>query len=108
MREIPPNTPNVSNPLSDFPWTPGQWRKLESVDDNSTDKDMQTFLDYTFEVYNTEMAQVAGLSDIKTLEPLTFRLTTALLWSDLDIQVPDAVTLNPASNQLQFWDVEPT
>ena len=30
-----------------------------------------------------------------------------VLWSDQDIQVPSAVTLNPASNQLQFWDVKP-
>ena len=30
-----------------------------------------------------------------------------MLWSDLDIQVPGAITLNPASNQLQFWDVKP-
>ena len=35
---------------------------------------MQTFPDQTFEVYNTAMAQIAGLSDIKILEPLTFRL----------------------------------
>ena len=74
MREIPPDTPTVSTPLGDFPWTPGQWRKLESGDDDSTGEDMQTFPDQTFEVYNTAMAQIAGLSDIKILEPLTFRL----------------------------------
>lgn len=74
MREIPPDTPTVSTPLGDFPWTPGQWLKLESVDDDSTGEDMQTFPDQTFEVYNTAMAQIAGLSDIKILEPLTFRL----------------------------------
>ena len=74
MREIPPDTPTVSTPLGDLPWTPGQWHKLESVDDDSTGEDMQTFPDQTFEVYNTAMAQIAGLSDIKILEPLTFRL----------------------------------
>ena len=74
MREIPPDTPTVSTPLGDFPWTPGQWLKLESVDDDSTGEDMQTFPDQAFEVYNTAMAQIAGLSDIKILEPLTFRL----------------------------------
>ena len=74
MREIPPNTPTVSTPLSDFPCTPGEWRKLESVDDDSTDEDMQTFPDHTFELYNAAMAQIAGLSDIKILEPFIFRL----------------------------------
>ena len=74
MREIPSDTSTVSTPLGNFPWTPGQWRKLESVDDDSTGEDMQTFPDQTFEVYNTAMAQIAGLSDIKILEPLTFRL----------------------------------
>ena len=30
-----------------------------------------------------------------------------VLWSDLDVQVPGAITLKPATNQLQFWDVQP-
>ena len=44
------------------------------MDDDSTGEDMQTFPDQTFEVYNTAMAQIAGPSDIKILEPLIFRL----------------------------------
>ena len=30
-----------------------------------------------------------------------------VLWSELDVQVPSAITLNPASQELQFWDVQP-
>ena len=30
-----------------------------------------------------------------------------MLWSELDVQVPDAITLKPASQELQFWDVKP-
>ena len=30
-----------------------------------------------------------------------------VLWSELDVQVPGAITLNPASQELQFWDVQP-
>ena len=32
---------------------------------------------------------------------------TLVLWSELDAQVPSAITLNPASQELQFWDVQP-
>ena len=30
-----------------------------------------------------------------------------VLWSELDVQVPGAITLKPASQELQFWDVKP-
>ena len=30
-----------------------------------------------------------------------------VLWSELDVQVPSAINLNPASQELQFWDVQP-
>ena len=69
MREIQPETPTVSTPVGDFSWTHGQWREAESSDDEITGKEPQTL-----DGYNTAMAQIAGLSDIKILEPLTFIL----------------------------------
>ena len=30
-----------------------------------------------------------------------------VLWSELGVQVPGAITLNPASQELQFWNVNP-
>ena len=30
-----------------------------------------------------------------------------VLWSELDVQVPGAITVNPASQELQFWYVQP-
>ena len=30
-----------------------------------------------------------------------------VLWSELDVQVLSAINLNPASQELQFWDVQP-
>ena len=69
MREIQPDTPTVSTPGTDFSWTHGQWREAESSEDEITDKEPQTL-----DGYNTVMAQIAGLSDIKNPEPLTFIL----------------------------------
>ena len=69
MREIQPGTPTVSTPDSEFSWTHGQWREAESSGDEITDKEPQTL-----DGYNTAMAQIAGLSDIKIPEPLTFIL----------------------------------
>ena len=70
MREIQPDTPPVSTPVSDFSWTHGQWREAESSEDKITEKEPQTL-----DRYNTAMAQIAGLSDIQIPEPLTFILT---------------------------------
>ena len=70
MREIQPDTPTVSTPVSDFSWTHGQWREAESSEDEITEKEPQTL-----DRYNTAMAQIAGLSDIQIPEPLTFILT---------------------------------
>ena len=69
MREIQPDTPTVSTPGIDFSWTHGQWREAESSEDEIADKEPQTL-----DGYNTAMAQIAGLSDIKIPEPLTFIL----------------------------------
>ena len=69
MREIQPDTPTVSTSVSDFSWTHGQWREEESSEDEITDKEPQTL-----DRYNNAMAQIAGLSDIKIPEPLTFVL----------------------------------
>lgn len=69
MREIQPDTPTVSTPDSEFSWTHGQWSEAESSGDEITDKEPQTL-----DGYNTAMAQIAGLSDIKIPEPLTFIL----------------------------------
>ena len=70
MREIQPDTPTVSTPVSDFSWTHGQWREAESSEDEITEKEPQTL-----DRYNTAKAQIAGLSDIQIPEPLTFILT---------------------------------
>ena len=69
MREIQADTPTVSTPVSDFSWTHGQWREAESSEDEITDKEPQTL-----DRYNTAMAQIAGLSDIRIPKPLTFVL----------------------------------
>ena len=69
MREIQPDTPTVSTLDSEFSWTHGQWCEAESSGDEITDKEPQTL-----DGYNTAMAQIAGLSDIKIPEPLTFIL----------------------------------
>ena len=67
MQEIQPGTPTVATLVSDFSWTHGQWREAGSSDDEITDNEPQTL-----DGYNTAMAQIAGLSDIKIPEPLTF------------------------------------
>ena len=69
MGEIQPDTPTVSTPDSDFSWTHGQWHEAESSGDEITDKEPQTL-----DGYNTAMAQIAGLSDMKIPEPFTFIL----------------------------------
>ena len=69
IQEIQPGTQTVSMPDSDFSWTNGQWREAESSADEITDKEPQTL-----DGYNTAMAPIAGLSDIKIPEPLTFIL----------------------------------
>ena len=67
MREIQPDTPTVSTSDSEFSWTHGQWSEAESSSDEITDKEPQML-----DGYNTAMAQIAGLSDIKIPEPLTY------------------------------------
>ena len=67
MREIQPDTPTVSTSDSEFSWTHGQWCEAESSGDKISDKEPQTLVGY-----NTAMAQIAGLSDIKIPEPLTY------------------------------------
>ena len=61
--------PTFSTPYSDFSWTHGQWREAESSGDEITDKEPPTL-----DGYNIAMAQIAGLSDIKIPESLTFIL----------------------------------
>ena len=36
-----------------------------------------------------------------------FNIGTGKVVSELDVHVPGAITLNPASQELQFWDVQP-
>ena len=69
MQEIQPDTPTVSTPGTDFSWTHGQCCEAESSEDEITDKEPQTL-----DGYNTAMVQIAGLSNIKIPEPLTFLL----------------------------------
>ena len=69
MQEIQPDTPTISTPGTDFSWTHGQWCEAESSDNEITDKEPQTL-----DGYNTAMVQIAGLSNIKIPEPLTFLL----------------------------------
>lgn len=56
---------------ADPPWTPGEMRELESqFSDDESD------VDPALKVYNEAMSQIASLSDVKEVEPLTFRLTS--------------------------------
>ncbi|KAL9970438.1 hypothetical protein ACROYT_G022814 [Oculina patagonica] len=65
MRTWSPGTqvPGVSS--SDPPWTPGQWREEES--DGSADESTP---------YPLKVGQIASLTDMKTVEQLTFRLAS--------------------------------
>lgn len=53
-------------------WTPGQWRAEQGYKDAMSDEKpaRQTVL----QVYNDAMKQIAGMTDLKSIEPLTFRL----------------------------------
>lgn len=72
MQAWSPGTPGppIRTESADPPWTPGPWRELES--DTSED---ESEVD-PVKVYNDAMSQIASLSDIKEVEPLTFRLTS--------------------------------
>ncbi|KAL9960337.1 hypothetical protein ACROYT_G033784 [Oculina patagonica] len=70
MRTWSPGTPGPGVSSSDPPWTPGQWREEES--DGSADESTPDPL----KVYNDAMSQIASLTDMKTVEQLTFRLAS--------------------------------
>ena len=70
MRIWSPGTPAPGICSEDPPWTPGQWREEES--DLSFDESAPDPL----KVYNVAMSQIASLSDMKTVEQLTFRLAS--------------------------------
>ena len=56
---------------ADPQWTPGEMYELESqLSDGESD------VDPALKVYNEAMSQIATLSDVKEVEPLTFRLTS--------------------------------
>lgn len=70
MRSWTPGTPATGVSSSDIPWTPSQWRGDESdasADESATDP---------LKVYNDAVSQIASLTDMKTVEQLTFRLAT--------------------------------
>lgn len=70
MRSWTPGTPAAGVSSTDTPWTPSQWRGDESdtsADESETDP---------LKVYNDAMSQIASLTDMKTVEQLTFRLAT--------------------------------
>ena len=57
-----------------------------------------------FSTFHNFSYEETGLRMWKTFNIGTGKL---VLWSELDVQVPSAITLNPASQELQFWDVQP-
>lgn len=70
MRSWTPGTPAAGVSATDTPWTPSLWRGGESdtsADESATDP---------LKVYNDAMSQIASLTDMKTVEQLTFRLAT--------------------------------
>ena len=70
MRSWRPGTPATGFSSSDIPWTPSQGRGDESdasADESGTDP---------LNVYNDAVSQIASLTDMKTVEQLTFRLAT--------------------------------
>lgn len=72
MKAWLPSTPGPPawTKSADPPWTPGEWRELES---DSSDEESEVD---PMKVYNDAISQIASLSDIKEVEPLTFRLTS--------------------------------
>ncbi|KAJ7373298.1 hypothetical protein OS493_012889 [Desmophyllum pertusum] len=72
MKAWSPSTPGPPawTKLADPPWTPGEWRELES---DSSDEESEVD---PMKVYNDAISQIASLSDIKEVEPLSFRLTS--------------------------------
>lgn len=61
----------VPEHVEDCAWTPGNWR--ECAEDDSEDEDPFN-TPRKLAVYNKAMANIASLSDVKTIEPLTFVL----------------------------------
>ena len=60
---------------ADPQWTPGEMYELESqLSDGESD------MDPALKVYNEAMSQIPTLSDVKEVEPLTFRLTS--IWEE--------------------------
>lgn len=68
---LPPMTPAVAS-RQDRVWTPTwQWCEQECDDDILEERPVRQNV---LKVYNEAMTQIAGLSDLKPIEPLTFRL----------------------------------
>ena len=71
LSQLPPLAPGCKT--SEHPaWTPGQWRAVEGYEDDMLEElpVRQTVL----QVYNDAINQIAEITDLKTIEPLTFRL----------------------------------
>ena len=71
LSQLPPLTPGCKA-SEDPAWTPGQWRAEEGYEDDMLEElpVRQTVL----QVYNDAINQIADITDLKTIEPLTFRL----------------------------------
>ena len=71
LSQLPPLTPGCKA-SEDPAWTPGQWRAEEGYEDDMSEElpVRQTVL----QVYNDAINQIADITDLKTIEPLTFRL----------------------------------
>ena len=68
---LPPLTPGCKV-SEDSAWTPGHCRAEQGYEDDMSEERpvRQTVL----QVYNDAINQIAGTTDLKTIEPLTFRL----------------------------------
>ena len=71
LSQLPPLTPGCK--ASDDPaWTPGQWRAEQGYKDAMSDE--KPVRETVLHVYNDAIKQISGMTDVKSIEPLTFRL----------------------------------
>ena len=68
---MPPLTPSCQAG-EDPAWTPGQWHAEQRYEDSMSEE--RPVRQPVLQVYNDAINQIAGITDLKTIEPLTFRL----------------------------------
>jgi hypothetical protein len=71
LSQFPPLTPGCTA-SEDPAWTPGQWRAEQTYEDNMPEE--MPMRQTVLQVYNDAINQIADITDLKTVEPLTFRL----------------------------------